>query len=244
MLLTAAGLLAVTSVGAATPATATRLASPQAHAANFPQSITVGVPAGGDATITSSVLPPQTTQATVVLAPVGGETADSLKQLTTVLAAEPSKAKRVLTCVFIYAALRGLLPEFSLDDDFVDPVLGALLLHACVEIAVSIGANPATGARASLASMCSRRDKSVPLKLTHTAAGYHAHLQGRTHKPSGRSPLITSCQLTPAGLTLTIRPRSSHTTLPALVGPNLAIGLLSPSTSSSPLSVRATISVR
>jgi hypothetical protein len=180
----AAGLLAAAFVG--TAATATRLAPPRGHVAGFPQSTTVSIPAGGDAMISSSTLPPQTKQATINIAPVAGESPDGLKQLATVLATEPVRSKRVLTCVVLYEVLRQV-PDFSVDDDFSDPVLGLLLLHACVEIALTINANPATGALASLASACSRTDKAVPLKLRHTGGPYQAHLHGSTRKPSARA---------------------------------------------------------
>ena len=241
LLVAAGGLLAGAIVGGAAAANAKLLAAPRAHAANFPQSTTVSVPAGGDAMVTSSALPPQTKQATVDLEPVTSGAA--LQGLATVLATLPTRGKRVLTCVLLYAALPDIA-QFIEDADFADPVLGLLLLHACVQMALSIGAGQATGALASLASACARADRSVSLKLTHTASGYHAHLHGKTRRPSGHSPLVTSCRRsTTGGLVLTIRPRSHRATLPSVVGPNLGVGLVSPSTSKTAVAVRTTFSV-
>jgi hypothetical protein len=209
------------------------------------------IPGGGSGTVQTDQLPASATQATIETAPATTEakepTFDDL--VDTVVTNYPQfgkvnrTAQRIVTCAIISALVgRATTNKYG---DFVftenQPTLEALTLYLCLRVALNISASAADAANSASAACHSGR-QALAIRITRTSSGYSGQVNGRTHKPSGRSPLAISCQRTATGLQLTVRPRARGRTLVQAAGPNLGVAFVNPSNQS--VGVRVTFTVK
>jgi hypothetical protein len=212
---------------------AARGSGPKAVAANFPSSVEVGVPGPGDATVTSPTLPATAKRATITVTPDTSADARLFDLLTEELTSKPTRGARVIACVLIYASVAASAPDEDVAFGLTDPTLQDLFLHVCLRLALALPTQHKASSAPSSASKasCSRVDKAIGVRITRSGAGYRAQVEGRTHKPRGRSSLVISCQHKGKGLQITIRPRLRGRTLQQAVGSTLGIGFTNPTTS-------------
>ena len=209
------------------------------------------IPGGGLGTVQTDQLPASATQATIDTAPsttaVHEPTFNDL--VDTVVTNYPQfakvnrKAQRIITCAIIAAIVGSATTNKYGDYEFTenDPTIEALALDLCLRVALNISTN-ATGAATSAAAACHSGLQALAVRITRTSSGYSGRVKGRTHKPSGRSPLAISCQRTATGLQLTVRPRTRGQTLVQAAGPTLGVAFVNPGTKS--VGVRVTFTVK
>ena len=212
---------------------------------NFPQSTEVTVPAGGEGTVTSSPLPATATAATITVTPSSPADTQLFDSLTETLSTATSPKARVLTCVFIYAALKLIYLEAPPSYTESDPSLQLLFLQACLELAFKVSQPPQGGTRAAsdASAACPQRNLGVGMRVSGSAGHYVVHVAGSAHKAARRSALVVSCQRAGPGIQINLRPRARGRTLRQAVGPTLGIGFFNPSTGGS-VHVNTTFSVR
>ena len=250
----AAALAVVLLAASASPARADRGSGPVAVAAfgssGGTEVATDTIPGRGSGTVQTDQLPASATQATIQMAPttthVKGTTFDDL--VDTVVTNYPQfgkvnrTAQRIITCAIISAIVGSAKTNTYGDYEFTenDPTFEALALDLCLRIALNISTHAA--AANSAAAACHSGQQALAIRITRTGSGYSGKVKGRTHKPSGRSPLAISCQRTATGLQLTVRARTPGHTLVQAAGPNLGVAFVNPSTSS--VGVRVTFTVK
>jgi hypothetical protein len=207
------------------------------------------IPGGGSGTVQTDQLPASATQATIQTAPMNTEvkepTFDDL--VDTVVTNYPQfgkvnrTAQRIITCAIISALVgRATTNKYG---DFVftenQPTLEALTLYLCLRVALNISV---TNAANAASATCHSGQQALAIRITRTSSGYSGKVNGKTHKPSGRSPVAISCQRTATGLQLTVRPRTPGRTLVQVVGPTLGVAFVNPSNQS--VGVRVTFTVK
>ena len=244
----ALAVLLVAFAAGAAPVGAQRASDPVAHTANFPQTADASVPGPGDATVESSTLPAFAAQASIDVQPLTPTDAKNFGEITAVVVSNyptlgklSKRAQGILTCVLLSAALT---TQFGETGNVVDsnPLLQVLYLDECLRIALKLTMTHAPRVAGSASAMCFHVAQAIGIQITRSASGYRGVVSGRTHKPSGRSPLLVSCRRSGNGVQLTVRPRVRGRTLTQVVGPSLGIGFSNPGTK--PVGVRATIAVR
>lgn len=203
-------------------------------AAHFPQHVDASVPVNGTVSETSSALPATAKSATITVKPTGGE--DLFGPMSTVMARMPTKGARLLYCVALYQAF-GDQADDPIDQTRIGSELRALLLNACIELAVQ---NPPPPQARAAAAACPVVPLNVPVKVSRTSAGYSVHVKGIAKRP-GKSPLKVSCRHAGNALKIRLRPRSPGRTLRSVVGPELAIGFVNRGTA--PLPIRTSFAV-
>ena len=208
-----------------------------AHAAGFPSSIDVSVPAGGGAQVTSPSLPPTATELTVTATPAAGTSTDEFDAVAKELAPLGSFKSRFLRCLEFYTLYARI--EISEDFSTSGQALAPLFLNACLEVAAQLSAPAkATGAAAG----CPQTGRSIPIKITKTAGKYTLHVHGKP-RVTRKLPLIVTCTRSGGGIQLDVRTRKPGLPLTRVVGPTLSIGYLSPSGSSSPAVVHTAFAI-
>jgi hypothetical protein len=238
-------LTAVLASAAPSPARAHGESGPVAVAAfgadGGTETAVATVPGLGNAAVQTDQLPATATQATVEVARTAGDAKAFDGLVDVVISSFPKlakanrTAKRIIACAFI-ASLKAN-PQYvftQVSATEADPTLEALLLAACIQIALSLPVQHAPDASIS-ASTCHRVDSAIAIKITATSSGYRGQVNARTHKPSHLAPVTVACQRTATGLALTIRPSAAGHTLVQAVGPNLGIAFVN--RSSKPVSV-------
>lgn len=222
-LLVAVSLVAIAVVVTVTSAPgAGATGVPAAHAAGFPSSINVTIPAGGDAQVTSPTLPPTATSLTVTATPAAGTSASAFASLAEVLAPLGSFKQRFLACLAIYAYP---LPGESASFAESGSVLGLLFLNACIELAREVSA-PRQARDAAAA--CRQLGRIVPAKLTRVGGRYKIRVNG-VARAKRKLALTVTCTPIGGGIQLDVRARAPGVPLTRIVGPTLSIGYLSPS---------------
>jgi hypothetical protein len=243
-----AAVLMVAFAGYVSPVGAERASGPVAHASSWPQTADVTVPGPGDATVVSSTLPATATQATIDAQPQATTDAKTFGEITAVVVGHYPKlgklskrAQGILSCILMSAVISTWYDSHALIVDN-DPLLQLLYLHECLRIALQLTMTHAQNAASSASAVCFQTGKAIGITVTRSSSGYRGVASGRTHKPSGPSPLVVSCQRNGNGVRLTVRPRVRGRTLQQVVGPSLGIGFANAGTK--PVGVRATLAVR
>jgi hypothetical protein len=207
--------------------------------AMFPENTQGQVPAGGEDTAMSSLLPSAVHDATVTVKPTSQDTS-VFAALRFVFTRRPSLHERALFCVFLALAS---IHYHDGEGKFVetDTTLLGLFLHACFQLALSLPSMaPDIGSLA--ASGCGSVAKAVTFTVTKVSGGYQGQANGFTYKPKGRSPLVMSCKRKGQGLQIKIHPRKHGMTLRHAIGSKLGFSLINPS--SQPVGFKATFAVK
>jgi len=210
------------------------LASPAA--AKFPQHVDATVQPGGTVSETSSTVPKTAESATIAVTPEAEDRNPFLTGVRSMLAIVPSKRKRVLLCVGLYASFEHIS---SNDVDFIkeSEELELLFLAACLELAFQ---NESTNARAS-ATSCPAVPISAPMNVSRTSGRYRITVRGTAKKPTRRAVRVR-CRRDAGTTRIKLRPRKRTRSLRSVVGRKLAIGFYN--TSDKPVSMRTTFNVK
>jgi hypothetical protein len=201
-------------------------------------------PAGGNLITSTDNLPAGVTQGSFAIQPLPGTDPTAFDDVTGVLvedfpwlAKQSKRSQAVVACVLLsYLPIAARPPDYVYT--FRDVELQAAMLSVCLQMALAIPKAPAASSHAhATAGMCGRIDAAVPVKLTHSAAGYSGTVSGAIRGVK-RPRLIVSCQHALKGVLLTVRPRKPGQTLRAASGPRLAIAYTNPT--SKPVGIRTT----
>ncbi len=215
------------------------------------ESTTLNVPAGGTGETVTDQIPASSTQGSINLQPAGPSDQQAFDDLVnSLLENNPGliptrlnqRSKRILTCVFV-----SYLPFTSNYPDATDVVVRghiyqALVLNACLQLALSFPPTPAAVDSASSASArCAQFDAATTIQITRSRSGYRGVISGKAHRPAGRPPATITCRRSGRGLLLTIRPRVRGQKLRQVVGPMLGVAYAN--RTKKPVSVHTTFKV-
>lgn len=215
------------------------------------ESTTVTVPGGGAGETTTDNIPASSTQGSINLQPAGPSDQQVFDGLvSTLLDNNPGlispklnqRSKRILTCVFLsYLPFTGDYADKT-DAVVLGHIYQALVLDACLQLALSFPPTPAAVDTASSAgARCPRFNAAVALQVTRSRSGYRGVISSKARRPAGRSPAVISCRRSGPGLLLTIRPRVRGQKLRRVVDAKLGIAYANPG--KKPVSVHTTFKV-
>jgi len=215
------------------------------------ESTQLTVPAGGSGETLTDQIPASSTQGSINLQPTTSNDQQDFDSLvSTLLENNPGliptklnqRSKRILTCVFV-----SYLPFLSNDPNLTTVavrghIYQALVLNACLQLALSFPPTPAAvGSASSTSAQCARFDAATTIQITNSRSGYRGVINSKAHPPSGRSPATISCRRSGRGLLLTIRPRVRGQKLRQVIGPMLGVAYMNPT--NKPVSVHTTLKV-
>jgi hypothetical protein len=200
-------------------------------AAHFPASIGVTVPPGGTAMVSSPDLGAGQKSVSVEIL---GLQSNAIDNLGVFLAGLPTLHARVLGCLYLNETFSNA--NVVVDDATNSPLLEALFLALCTQVALQLGNRPATAA-AVPATACPQARREVAVTITRVGGLYRARAHGVVAVAKRPSPVRVTCRRTLTGLVLQIRPTSPRATLRSVVGKQLRLGMAAPAgaTSSAPL---------
>lgn len=214
------------------------------------ESTTLSVPAKGLGETMTDQIPASATQGSINLQPTSSTDQQDFDMLVSTLTEDnpgliPTKlnqrSKRILTCVFVsYLPFTTNYPDKYLA--VTGQIFQAMVLNACLQLALSFPSPPAAADGAGAASVgCARFDAAVTIQLTHSRSGYRGVMNSKAHRPSQRPAATISCRRSGRGLLLTIQPRVRGQKLRQVVGPNLGVAYTNPTNKS--VTVRTTLKV-
>lgn len=192
------------------------------------ESANLSMPPNSNAEISTSDLPKTATKATVELDPLGSE-ADFKGLVDSVVEAFPSvgklskQAQGLVTCAFYSVVVARVYKQFTGSSLVKASNIYAAALAACLAMVVTL-----PSARDARVTPCARLERAAPVKIARTRSGYQLQAVGAISRPSGRSPVIISCQRKGKGLVIGIRPRRKGRTLRDVLGPKLTLGFVNP----------------
>ncbi len=202
--------------------------------AHFPASIGVTVPPGGTAMVSSPDLGASQKSVSVEIL---GLQSNAIDTLGVFLAGLPTLHARVLGCLYLNEAFSNA--NVVVDDATNSPLLEALFLALCTQVALQLANKPATVASVP-ATPCQQARREVAVTITRVGRGYRARAQGAVQVAKRASPVRVTCRRTPTGLMLQIRPTSPKATLRSVVGRQLRLGMVAPATATSGAPLRLT----
>jgi len=239
----AAGLLQVSPAQAGEPDVAPRTILVRARATgpdHFNSSVSVGLPAGGTAQITSPSLDPSIKKATIDLTtPLSDQPGFSV--VATTLLQQPTRTGRFLTClVMVQDQLSTELLDAAADSsDLRDyeaeaPSLLLVRLVFCLRIAELIAQvqaeQPARSGRLGSAS-CGQGPVGLKEKVSKSGGTYHLTAKGTLNTRKKNAKVKIKCKvLSPTHTVMTIQAKKKGQSLRSVLGPNVSLGLASPST--------------
>jgi hypothetical protein len=206
--------------------------------AHFPASIGVTVPPGGTAMVTSPDL--GATQRSVSVEILGFQSG-AVDNLGVFLAGLPTLHARVLGCLYLNEVFSSA--NAVVDDATNSPLLEALFLALCTQIALQLGNRPATAASVPAPTPptpCQQARREVAVSVTRVGGLYRARAHGVVAVARRASPVRVTCRRTLTGLMLQIRPTSRRATLRGVVGKQLHLGMAAPATGTSSTPLRLT----
>lgn len=201
------------------------------------ENVTMNMPADGSGVATRAPMPPSSTTGTVGVTATSDDS-NFINALTSMLSSAPTRGARVITCVFLNAALANMLGE---DFTITDSSLQLLFIRMCLQLALNMQQPQGPSARRGVvrAAGCSQQPISVPIRITKTASGYKATVKGTPSKPKNMRFRV-ACTRTAKSLKITLRPKTG--TLAKAIGPILHVGFIS--RSSSPGKLKIALGVR
>jgi hypothetical protein len=204
---------------------------------HFTSSVSVAIPAGGTAQVTSPSLPKDMTKAKVEYeAPLSD--AAGFNDLAMVLLQAPTPGKRLLTCI-TQATLRAIQDEAiaeltgTLDEyDAVAQTRFLVFLTMCVRIAALIAQVLAENARPAarlVGTPCGQAPIGVKTTVVKSAGQFSASTSNQPKaKPKSARVKVKCKVLSSTKVSVTVKPVKKGKSLRSVLGPNLGIGLASP----------------
>jgi hypothetical protein len=186
-----------------------------AAGAKLPASITIDIPPGGSATMTSPALPPTATKATVEIAP---REDSMLRNLRVAFATIRSKKARLLGCLIFATA--GFAGKEVASISAIEDSLQALFLSACIELARG---TPFQEQARTAAAGCGGGGLGVPMTISGTKGRFELAAEGTPR--ARRSPLVGRCRRVGGALRLTLRGRRRGVPIRRIVGRKVSVGV-------------------
>ena len=205
---------------------------------HFTSSVSVDVPAGGTAQVTSPSLPKDVKKAKVEY-DVPLSDAKGFNEMAMVLIQQPTPGKRLLACITTaaaraiqeegIAAITGTLDEY----EAVAQTRFLVFLTMCVRIASLIAevlANPNARPAARLVSTpCGQAPIGVKTKVTKKAGQFTASTSSRPKAKRKSARVKVTCKAVSATtVVMTIKPKKKGKTLRSVLGATVGIGVASP----------------
>ncbi len=147
----------------------------------------------------------------------------------------------MLGCLYLNQAFSSA--NAVVDDSTNSPLLEALFLALCTQVALQLANKPATAASVPARTpptACQQARREVAVTITRVGGGYRARAHGIVQVAKRASPVRVTCRRTPTGLMLQIRPTAPKATLRGVVGQALRLGIVAPATATSGTPLRLT----
>jgi hypothetical protein len=214
------------------------------------ESGSIALPPNSSGTESTDVVPTKATEASMFIEPASASELSSFDaSWATVVENNPKLGnikntivRRVITCSVMAREAASLLQ--SVYDDASEGMVRAdnayaMWLAVCLQVTISSQQQaPPVASAASVG--CAQANFSATVMVSRAGSSYVARLVGRTHRATGRVPLVVSCRAKGRGMLVSLRPRLRSHRVGPLLGPHLSVGFSNPTSQSVGIHTRFT----
>jgi hypothetical protein len=213
---------------------------------HFPSSIDGTVPAGGTLMVTSPTIGGSATSIKVTVVDEDDDTDLDFSLIAHFVAKRKSPGQRLLACVALTQAKLAGWNGINTDLDMVDQnkSKALLFLDTCLRLArlieqIESGTRSTGPAPMTASTKCSQAAQQFPALEEKVPGGYQLTISGTPSKAKKKGGFKITCQMSPGKVVYTMRSRTKGQPLQKLLGPQLSLGLYSPTgaTASVPVTV-------